>query len=86
MRHFLCQSSAPLTPTARACGMFEASATAALIAATGLHLQNLSGGGGTPGSAIALPSVTVAANQHLHAAACAQEESGGKKIAHENPW
>jgi len=45
MRHFLCQSSAPLTPTARACGMFEASATAALIAATGLHLQNLSGGG-----------------------------------------
>lgn len=86
MRHFLCQSRAPLTPTARARGMFEAAGAAALITASGLHLQNLTGGGGTPRSAIALPSVTVAANQHLHAAACAQEESGGKKIAHEHLW
>jgi hypothetical protein len=86
MRHFLCHSSAPLTPTARARGMFEASGAAALVTASGLHLQNLTGGGGTPRSAIALPSVTVAANQHLHAAACAQEESGGKKIAHEHLW
>jgi hypothetical protein len=86
MRHFLCQSSAPLTPTARARGMFEASGAAALVTASGLHLQDLAGGGGTPRSAIALPSVTVAANQHLHAAACAQEESGGKKIAHEHLW
>ena len=66
--------------------MFEASATAALITASGLGLQDLTGGGGTTGSAIPLPSVTVAANQHLHAAACAQEESGGKKIAHEHLW
>jgi hypothetical protein len=86
MRHFLCQRSAPLTPTAHARGMFEASGAAELITATGLHLQNLTGGGATPRSAIALPSVTVPANQHLHAAACAQEESSGKKIAHEHLW
>jgi hypothetical protein len=84
MRHFLCHSSAPLTPTAHARGMFEASSAAALITPSGLHLQNLTGGGGTPRSAVALPSVTVAANQHLHATACAQEESSGKKIAHEH--
>lgn len=89
MRHFLCHqgnSTAPLAPTARACGMFGAANVAALITAGGLPLQRLTGGGGTARGAIALPSVTVAANQYLHAATCAQEESGGKKIAHEQPW
>jgi hypothetical protein len=88
MRHFLCHqglSTAALAPTSRACGMFDAAAPAALITVGGLSLQRLTGGCRTARGAIALPSVTVAANQYLHAAACAQEESGGKKIAHEQP-
>jgi len=89
MRHFLCHqglNTAALAPTARACGMPDAPAAAELITLGGLPLQCLTGGGRTPLGAIALPSVTVAANQYLNAAACAQEESGGKKIAHEQPW
>ena len=77
MRHFLCQSSAPLTPTAHACGMFKAAGATLLIAPTRLTLQCLAGSGGALVDAVNLTTITVTANQNLHATTRAQEESGG---------
>jgi hypothetical protein len=41
MRHYLCHSTAPLTPTTHALGMFKASSATLLVTPAGRALQHL---------------------------------------------
>jgi hypothetical protein len=81
MRHYLCRSTAPLTPTTHARGMFKASSATLLIAPCRRALQCLSGSGCALVGAVDLTAITVTANQHLEATRRAQEDSG-RTLAH----
>ena len=75
MRHYLHLRGSPRTPTASTQGVFEAAGAAVLVAPTGVTPQRLAGGGCASAGAIALTPIALAANQDLHAATRAQEES-----------
>jgi len=85
MRHYLCHSTAPLTPTTHARGMFKASSATLLVAPASLALLFLSGSGCALVRAVNLTAITVTANQHLDATTLAQEDSGGT-LAHGHLW
>jgi hypothetical protein len=85
MRHYLCHSAAPLTPTTGARGMFNASSATLLIAPAGRALQSLSGSACALVRAVNLTAITVTANQNLNATTRAQEDSGGT-LAHGHLW
>jgi hypothetical protein len=85
MRHYLCHSTAPRTPTTHALGMFKASSATFLVPPAGRALQHLSGGCGALIRAVNLTAITVTANQHLDATTRAQEDSGGT-LAHGHLW
>ena len=75
MRHRLIGCGLALTPTARALGMFEATAAAALVALCRLLLQGFAGDGCAVCSAVALATIAVTAHENGGAATRAQETS-----------
>ena len=85
MRHYLFHSTAPLTPTTHALGMFKASSATLLVAPAGCTLQCLSGRCSALVRAVNLTAITVTANQHLDATTRAQEDSGGT-LTHGHLW
>ena len=77
MRHYVCQRPLARTPALGTQGVVESPRAAALITPGRVALQRPTGRRCTPIGAIALAPVALAAHQNLHAAARAQEESGG---------
>ena len=75
MRHRLIVCGLALTPAARALGMFDATAAAALVALCSLLLQGFAGDSRAICGAIALTTVAVAAHENGGAATRAQETS-----------
>lgn len=84
MRHYLRQRGLALAPEPGPQRMLEAPCAPLLVAPARLALQRLAGRARAPTGAVTLTPITVAANQNLHAATRAQEESG-RLVAHEHP-
>ncbi len=76
MRHFICMSTAALTPASHALCVFVSTQTAALIAPASLTLQAHTGASRASLRAVALTPITVAANHNLGATAGAQKHTG----------
>ena len=75
MCHYLCCGCAALAPLVRARCMLVASGATLLIAIAGLALAAATGDICAAVGAVALATVTSAANQDLCLATCAEEES-----------
>ena len=71
MRHYLCCGRAAHAPLVHARGMLMSPGAALLVAITGLALSAQPRDGGATIGAVALATVTLAANQDLCLAACA---------------
>jgi hypothetical protein len=64
--------------------MIDAAATAHLIAVTGIALRVAAGFRGAALSAVQVAAIAMAADQHLHPAALAQEQPRRRPFAHGN--
>ena len=77
MRHYLCCVGAALAPLLHAGCMFVSPGATLLIALAGLALSIQAGDVRALRRAVALATVTLAAQQDLRLAACAQEKPAG---------
>jgi hypothetical protein len=77
MRHYLCCCGAALAPLMHAGRMVVAPGATLLIALAGLALPIQPGDVRAPCCAVALATVTLAADQDLRLAACTQEKPAG---------
>ena len=77
MRHYVCQHHLARTPAPGTQCVLESPRAAMLVAPGGLALQRPACRGCASAGAVPLAPITLAAHQHLHTTACAQEESGG---------
>ncbi len=85
MRHYFYRQLLARTPAPGTQSVLEAPRAPTLVASRGVALQSLAGRRRAPIGAIQLAPVALAAHQHLHMAARAQEESGGL-VVHRHPW
>jgi hypothetical protein len=84
MRHRLRVGGPSLTPAAGSRGMLEPPDTAVLVTSTGFSLQCSARRRCASAGTVALPSITVAADQDLHAATRAKEEPS-RSVPHVHP-
>ena len=77
MRHYLCCGGTALTPPVHAGRVFVAPGATLLIALAGLALAIQAGDVRALCGAVALATVTLAADQDLRLAACTQEKPAG---------